>query len=89
LLVLPIAITVWLIYWVYLVLHEYVIDPLAKLLLKVWGYQPDMQLPLWFETYAAPVIAVCVALLLLYFLGFFINSRLRRALHYLQLWRRQ
>jgi uncharacterized membrane protein len=80
LLVLPIVITIWVIYWVYLVLHEYVIDPLAKLLLKVCGYQPDMQLPFWFETYAAPVIAVCVALSLLYVLGFFINSRLRRAL---------
>ncbi len=78
-LVLPIAITIWLIYWVYLLLDQWVIDPLARLLLKLWGDQSEVQLPYWFEKFAAPAMAVCIALLLLYLLGFFINSRLRRA----------
>jgi uncharacterized membrane protein len=80
-LVLPILITLWVIYWLYSVLEKYLIDPLALLLLRqVRGGQSDSQLPFWFETYAAPLIAIFAALLLLYGLGFFVHSRLRRAL---------
>jgi uncharacterized membrane protein len=80
LLVLPILITLWVLYWLYTAL-EYVIDPLALLLL--WGArggQPGTELPAWFERYAAPLLAILVALLFLYGLGFFVHSRLRRAL---------
>jgi uncharacterized membrane protein len=81
LLVLPILITLWVIYWLYSALERYVIDPLAHLVLwKVRGGQPDTELPYWFETYAAPLIAIFIAALLLYGLGFFVHSRLRRAL---------
>src|SRR5262249_1075201 len=56
-------------------------DPLARLVLwKVRLGQPDADLPPWFENYAAPLIGVVIALLLLYGLGFFVNSRLRRVL---------
>jgi uncharacterized membrane protein len=86
LLVLPILVTLWVIYWLYSVLEKYVIDPLALLVLwKVRGGQPDVKLPVWFETYSAPLIAILVALLLLYGLGFFVHSRLRRALDWLLL----
>ena len=78
LLVLPIAITLWVIHWMYSTLEKRVIDPLALLVLRqVEGHKPDTILPFWFETYAAPVIAIIIALLLLYFLGFFVRSRLR------------
>jgi len=40
--------------------------------------QPDAQLPFWFETYAAPLVGILIALLVLYVLGFFVHSRLRR-----------
>jgi uncharacterized membrane protein len=80
LLVLPILITLWVIYWLYSALEKYVIDPLARLVLwKVRGGQPDAELPFWFEAYAAPLIAIVIALALLYCLGFFVHSRLRRA----------
>jgi uncharacterized membrane protein len=80
-LVLPILITLWVIYWLYSTLEKFVIDPLALLVLwQVRGRQPDMELPFWFEAYAAPVIAILVALLLLYGLGFFVRSRLRRGI---------
>jgi len=79
LLVLPVLITFWVIYWVYSALEEYVIDPLALLVLWiVRGGQPDTGLPFWFKTYAAPLIAIAIAVVLLYFLGFFVRSRLRR-----------
>src|SRR5262245_8764445 len=78
LLVLPILITFWVIHCLYSGLEKYLIDPLALLVLRqVRGRQPDAELPVWFEAYAAPLIAVVIALLLLYFLGFFVRSRLR------------
>jgi uncharacterized membrane protein len=80
-LVLPILITLQVMYWLYTVLEKHVIDPLALLVLwKVRGSQTDVQLPFWFETYAAPAIGIVIALLLLYGLGFFVHSRLRRTI---------
>jgi uncharacterized membrane protein len=79
--VLPILITLWIIHWLYSNLETYVIDPLALLVLwLVQGRQPDTKLPFWFETYAAPVIAILIALVLLYGCGFFVRSRLRRVI---------
>ncbi len=84
--VLPIVITLWVIHWVYSVLEKYVIDPLALLLLwQIRGRQPDTELPDWFETYAAPLIALLTVLVLLYFLGFFVRSRLRRVVDWVLL----
>jgi uncharacterized membrane protein len=79
LLVLPILITLWAIHWMYSTLEKYVIEPFARLVL--WTVQqgkPDTELPSWFEPYAAPLIAILIVLLLLYFLGFFVRSRLHR-----------
>ena len=70
----------------YSTLDKYVIDPLALLVLwKVRGGQADAELPYWFEAYAAPLIGVIIALLLLYALGFFVHSRLRRLLDWVLL----
>ena len=81
LLVLPILITLWVIYWLYSSLEKYVIDPLALLVLwLVQGRRPDTELPFWFETYAAPLIAIVIALVVLYSLGFFVRSRVRRVI---------
>jgi uncharacterized membrane protein len=85
-LVMPILITFWVIYWLYSTLEKYVIDPLALLVLwKVRGGQSDVELPYWFEMYAAPLIGILVALLLLYGLGFFVHSRLRHLLDWLMM----
>ena len=86
LLALPILITLWIIYWLYSSLEKYVIDPLAILVLwLVQGHRPDTELPFWFETYAAPVIAIIVALALLYGCGFFVHSRLRQIIDWILL----
>ena len=85
-LVLPILISLAVIYWLYSVLERYVIDPLALFVLwKVRGGDPDTKLPFWFETYAAPLIGLLLALMLLYALGFFLHTRLRRALDWVLL----
>src|SRR5262249_43807840 len=86
LLVLPVFITLWVIYWLYSSLEKYVIDPLA--LLVLWYFRQgrtDTELPVWFEKYCAPVIAVFLALALLYSFGFLAQSRLRRVLDWVLL----
>jgi len=77
--VLPIALTFWVVHWLYTYLELKVIDPVALVVLwKINLIRSDKELPEWFENYVAPLIAVFVVLLLLYFLGFFVNTRLRK-----------
>jgi uncharacterized membrane protein len=86
LLVAPILVTLWIIYWLYSFLEKYAIDPLALMLLRlVRGSQAGAELPHWFEAYAAPLIAVAAALVLLYCLGFLVHSRLRVAVDWVLL----
>ena len=79
-LAMPILITFWVIHWMYSILAEKVIDPLA--LLVLWKFKwttSSSELPYWFETYAAPLIAIILVLTLLYYLDYFANTRLHRA----------
>ena len=86
LIVLPILITLWVFYWLYSNLATRVIDPIALMVLwKVRFGQKDVELPYWFETYAAPIIAIVLVLVLLYLLGFFVHSRLRKAIDWILL----
>jgi len=86
LIVLPVLITLWLFHWMYSTLEKVVIDPIALMVLwKIRRGQADVELPYWFETYAAPLIAIALVLILLYFLGFFAQSRMRRALDWILL----
>ena len=86
LLALPILITLWIIQWLYSGLEKHVIDPLALLVLwLVQGHRPSTELPFWFETYAAPVIAIIVALVFLFGCGFFVHSRLRQVIDWILL----
>lgn len=78
--ILPVLITFWCIRWLYTVLEEKIIDPLALLLLwKLEWLTPGRELPYWFVTYVAPVIAIVLALTLLYFLDFFADTRFSRS----------
>jgi uncharacterized membrane protein len=79
-LVFPILITLWVVVWMYSSLEKNVIDPLARLVLWKGQGLSDTELPYWFETYAAPVIAILLALALLYCMGFLARSRLRQAI---------
>jgi uncharacterized membrane protein len=79
LLAMPLLLTIWVFVWLYSILAEKVIDPLAGLLLwKLKWTTSSTELPYWFETYAAPVIAILVALVLLYCLDLLADTRLRR-----------
>jgi uncharacterized membrane protein len=77
---LPFLVTIWVIRWLYSGLEKYVIDPLAMLVIwKGRWIQGEPDLPAWFENYAAPVIAILVALLVLYACGAIAHTRFRRA----------
>jgi uncharacterized membrane protein len=79
LVILPLLVTLWVIHWLYTKLEYYVIDPLAVLVLwKARQLQKAPDLPYWFETYVAPIIAIFIALAILYCCGALAHSRLRR-----------
>jgi uncharacterized membrane protein len=81
LLAMPLLLTLWIIGWFYSILEQKVIDPLAALLLwKLKWTTSSTELPYWFETYVAPVIAIAVALVLLYSLDLFADTRLHRGI---------
>jgi uncharacterized membrane protein len=86
LLVLPILITLWVVYRLYSALEDYVIRPLARVVIwKARVALPETEPPYWFEAYAAPLIGILITVVLLYCLGFFVHSRLRRAVDWLLL----
>jgi uncharacterized membrane protein len=79
LVVLPILVTLWFFRWLYSGLEKYVIDPLAVFVLwKARQLQSAPELPYWFEAYAAPVIAILIAVLIVYFCGALAHSRFHR-----------
>jgi uncharacterized membrane protein len=81
LLVLPFAITFWIINWLYNTFRRMILDVVvAKVLETVPGEAPP-----WFEDYIAPVIAIIVVLLGLYVLGMFVHSKLYRLLDWVVL----
>jgi uncharacterized membrane protein len=86
LVLLPILVTLWVIWWLYSTLEKYVIDPLAGWVIwKGRTVQGVPELPYWFETYAAPLIAILFALVVLYCCGLLAHSRLRRSFDKLML----
>jgi uncharacterized membrane protein len=79
-LVMPFLITLWVIRWLYSILEYNVIDPLA--LVVMWKFKwttSSTELPRWFEMYAAPMIALLLALVLLYCIDLLADTPLRRA----------
>jgi uncharacterized membrane protein len=79
LVVLPLLVTFWFIRWLYSGLDGYVIEPLAGLVIwkakKVTG-EPD--LPYWFVNVVAPVIALILAVVIVYGCGVIAHTRVRR-----------
>ncbi len=86
LLVLPFLVTFWIVYWLYMTLEDYVIDPAARLVLQlIEGRTEGIELPPWFTTYAAPLLGVVGVGLVLYFLGWLARSRWTRVFDWLLL----
>ena len=81
LVLLPILVTVWVLHWLYTALKLYVIDPLAVLVIwKAQNLQQAPELPDWFEAYVAPLIAIIIAVAILFTCGVLAQSWLRRSM---------
>jgi uncharacterized membrane protein len=75
----PLLLTIWIIIWLYSILEQKLIDPIVGLLLwKLKWTTSSTDLPYWFETYVAPVIAIAITLALLYTLDLLADTGLRR-----------
>lgn len=79
---LPIAITFWIISYVYALLRGLVLDPLAQLVRYLVGVEPSI-LPRWWVTFASPVLAALLALTILYILGYLVRTWFFRALDWI------
>lgn len=82
-LALPIAITFWIIYWLYSTLQHWILDPVARLVRMAIGERRFEFLPWWWQQYVSPLIAIVLVLVFLYFLGLFVRTRLHQALDWL------
>jgi uncharacterized membrane protein len=81
LVLLPILVTFWILWWLYSAVANYVLTPLAKFVIFKTGLILSApELPYWFETYVAPVLGGLLALAIVYCCGTLAHSRLRRAL---------
>jgi uncharacterized membrane protein len=82
----PVLITFWILSWIYSILEKKLIDPLAAVVLwKLKWTTSSEELPYWFEMFVAPVIAIILALALLFCLGYFAETTLRRAVDWILL----
>ncbi len=81
LLILPFLVTFWIVYWLYSALENYLISPIATLVMRtIQGYAQEPHLPGWFANFAAPALGIASVVLLLYTLGFLAQSGLFRLL---------
>ncbi len=76
---LPIVITIWIIYWIYSTFQSVFLNPAAELVRKVAGHYTQGPLPPWWNTYASPLLAIILAVVFLYFLGYFVRTKLSMA----------
>jgi len=77
-LALPIVITFWIIYWIYLTLRLYLLDPIARFIQYLRSTGTLQSPPQWWDHYVAPVVALLLVLIFLYLLGLLVQSRLSR-----------
>lgn len=77
LLALPFFVTFWIVYWLYQTLDDYVMAPMARLVVRL-AEGGAVAVPTWFTTYVAPALGLVTIGMFLYFLGFFAHSRLAR-----------
>jgi uncharacterized membrane protein len=78
-LALPIAITFWIFYQIYVTFRRLVLDPIASGARTLIGTSAFSALPPWWDRFAAPLIGILFVLLVLYALGLVARSRLHVA----------
>ncbi|SIO66630.1 Uncharacterized membrane protein [Singulisphaera sp. GP187] len=81
-LALPIALTLWIVYWLYSTIQGIVLLPTGRLTAKLFQNGPP---PFWWENVVAPFLGVVVVLCFLYVLGLLVHSSLLRAVDWVLL----
>ena len=77
---LPIVITFWIVYWIIMTLERFLLNPLAFLLNRIHGWLRDypglqeLDLPAWWYNVVSPLLAIVLALAILYLMGLIFRS---------------
>lgn len=75
-LALPIVLTVWIVYWLYITVDSLILDPVARFFAEQnIGGRVRKDIPFWYDRVVAPLIAFSGVMLLLYLLGWLVRSR--------------
>jgi uncharacterized membrane protein len=88
---LPIVITCWIIYWIFLTLERLLLNPLAALVHRLHGWMrnypafQELDLPDWWYNIASPVLAILLMVGALYVLGLVVRSWVYRTLDWMLL----
>jgi uncharacterized membrane protein len=84
-LALPIAVTFWILYWLYTTFQALVLVPLTMAVSYLAGSKIPQDMPFWWEQIVAPILAIVFVLSVLYFLGLFFRSRMHRLVDWIML----
>ncbi|GIW89478.1 MAG: membrane protein [Isosphaeraceae bacterium] len=79
---LPVAITIWVVYWLISTIQAVVLDPVAWLVRSLVRPEQIEAMPDWWRRFVSPLAAGILVLVFLYFLGYFGRTRLYRALEW-------
>jgi uncharacterized membrane protein len=85
---LPIVITFWIVYWIFMTLEQYLLNPLAGVINRIHAWMRDypalqqLDLPDWWYNVVSPVLAIVLALAVLYMLGLILRSWVYRTLEW-------
>lgn len=74
-LALPIALTFWILYWLYATFQGIILEPMTNLYRRLFEHEPS----LWWVRFGAPLVAIVLILAFLYLLGLLVHSSVHRA----------
>jgi uncharacterized membrane protein len=88
---LPIVITFWIVYWIFLTLERFFLNPAAAVIHRIHAWMRDasalqeLTLPDWWYNVASPALAMILMLVILYGVGLFVRSWVYRMIDWLLL----
>ncbi len=83
---LPIVITFWIVYWLFMTLERFILDPTADVINRIQAWMrnysafQEIRLPDWWYNVASPSLALVLLLAILYGMGLFVRSWVYRTL---------
>ena len=83
---LPIVITFWIVYWIFMTLERFLLNPVADVIHRIHAWMrnypafQELTLPDWWYNVASPVLAIVLMLVILYGMGLFFRSWVYRTL---------